>query len=158
MARTVTWTPEPGELFRLPETSTDISYSVSVSVTDDGDPDLSVTGYAATITPEQSILDVSTAGSVTVSADSLAGLFPIQFIDFLLNGVPGRVFSWEDLPAEAEDIIEFRPGSGVSVTFTMVVIATLSDASQVQATYTMTVTQDWTAGRDRLVMEVNARR
>lgn len=159
MARTVTWTPAPGELFRLPETATNISYGVSVSVVDDTDPGLAVTGYQATITPEQTVLDVATSGSgVTVSADTLSGLFPIQFLDYLLNGNLERVYRWDDLPAGAEDLVEYRPSSNTAVTFTLSVRATLNDSSQVSTDYTMTVTQDWTAGRDRLVAEVNARR
>ncbi|HEX5678793.1 MAG TPA: hypothetical protein VFX91_12580 [Alcanivorax sp.] len=158
MARTVTWTPAPGELFNLPETSTNVLYSVSVSVSDDLNPGLSVTGYEANITPSQTILDLDTTGDVTVSADSLAGLFPVEFIDYLLNGNIERVTRWDDLPAAAEDLIEYRPSSETAKTYTLNVTATLSDGSEEQAAYTMVVTQNWTTGRDRLVAEVNARR
>lgn len=159
MARTVTWSPDSALLFTEPETATDIAYGVSVAVVDDEDPTLAVTGYAATISPEQTLMSVTDgAGGVTVTASSLAGLFPLEFIDYLLGGELERVTRWDDLPPEAQDIIEFRPSSQVSTDFVLSVTATLSDATQVQRDFTLRITQDWTAGKLRLQEEVDARR
>lgn len=157
--QTVIWTPPPGPLFALSELATDVAYAVTCSVVDETDPTLAVVGYQAIVTPEQSLLTV-TAGSsgVTVSADSLSGLFSIEFIDYLRGGQLARASSWEELPEDAEELVEFRPSREVSKVYLLTVTALLSDNTELVAEYTMTVFQDWTAGRNRLVEEVNARR
>lgn len=157
--QTVIWTPPPGPLFALSELATDVTYAVTCSVVDETDPTLAVVGYRAIVTPEQSLLTVTAGASgVTVSADSLAGLFAIEFIDYLRDGQLARASSWEELPEDAEELVEFRPSREVSKVYLLTVTALLSDDTELVAEYTMTVFQDWTAGRNRLVEEVNARR
>jgi hypothetical protein len=120
-----------------------------------------VTGYQATITPEPEVqvLDiVASASGVSVTAETLAGLFGIQFIDYREGSQVLRVLSWDDLPAGADDLVEFRPSTDQVREYTLDVTALLSDGSTALAVYTIQIFQDWTAGRDRLVSEVNARR
>ncbi len=99
----------------------------------------------------------SAATGVHVSAEKLSGLFGIEFIDYLQNKVIARIADWNDLPAEAEEIVEFRPSSEQSKQYTMTITAELSNKTTESAGYTMTITQEWTAGRDRLRKEINAR-
>lgn len=158
----VTWTPDPAEpLFSLPETATNINYLISATATDDLGAPLPVSNYRYTLspTPAAPVLTITAgANGVNVTAASLAGLFGIVFIDYLLHGTLGRVFTWDDLPAEAEEIIEFRPLSDAERQYTLTVEADVQGEGTVQAAYTLEILQDWTAGRDRLVEEVNARR
>ncbi|MCS4503894.1 hypothetical protein NYO91_07360 [Arhodomonas aquaeolei] len=164
MSRTVTWSPEPGELFTLPETAEDVSYAITVEVEEEdaatGEPQvIAVENYTGTITPEQTVMDIAgSADALTVSADSLVGLFPIESIEYLLGGELGEVDDWGDLPAEAEEVIAFKPSTDTEYTFTLDVTAHLEDGTTESASYELVVQQDWTAGRDRLKAEVDARR
>lgn len=159
MAIFVTWSPVPGELFELAETDVDVEHTISATVgTDAYDLLPSITGYAATITPAQVVVQVSTSlAGITVSADALAGIIPIQFVDYLLDRVPGQATRWNDLPEEAEEVVGFQPSLDASRTWTVNATVTLSDSSEHHASYTFTVKNDWTAGRDRLIAEVQAR-
>lgn len=159
-----TWTPAPGKLFSLPETTGAISYPISCVVAlaatalpTDIAP--TVTAYAATISPIPTV-DVlrltPSASALTVSAKSLAGLFGFDFIDYREGDAITRIHSWGDLPDTA-DIVEFRPSHDASRDFTLAVTATLSDKRTVSATYTLQILQDWSAGSEKLRSAVNAR-
>lgn len=164
MSRTVTWTPAPGELFRLPETETNVAYAVSVAVEEDdpitGEPTpVAVTGYQGAITPEQPVLDAAdTGGELTVSADELMGLFPIEALDYLLGGVLETAGSWDALPEAAEEIIAYKPSTDSERTYTLAVTAQLEDGTEEHAEYSLVILQDWSAGRDLLKEAVDARR
>lgn len=159
-----TWTPAPGKLFSLPETTAAISYPISCVVAlaatalpTDIAP--TVTAYAATISPVPAV-DVlqltPSASALTVSAKSLAGLFGFDFIDYREGDAITRIHSWDDLPDTA-DIVEFRPSRDASRDFTLRVTATLSDKRTVSATYSLQVLQEWSAGAEKLRSAVNAR-
>lgn len=160
MALVEVWSPAPGSLFTLPETATSVSHSISLSITDDGGgTPPTVVGYSVTVTPEQSVVSVSSSPSgVVLSAAALAGIIPIQFVRYLLDGAEGEVYEWGDLPAAAEEVTGFQPSNDPSRIWSVEVVANLSDSTTRSASYTFTVTNDWTAGRDRLVSEVDARR
>lgn len=164
MTRTVTWSPEPGELFTLPETAEDVSHAITVEVEEEdaatGEPQvIAVEQYTGTVTPDQSVLAIGEGpDALTVSADSLVGLFGIDGIEYLLGGELGQADAWDELPAEAEEIVSFKPSTEVERTYTLTVTAHLEDGSQESADYDMIIQQDWTAGRDRLVEAVDARR
>lgn len=154
----ITWTPGPGLLFSLPETAGPIAFSISATYSDETAP-AAITGYEAEINPPSNTLQVDVGPTeVTVSAPSLVGTFGIQYIDHLNGGVLRRVGSWEELPAEAEEVIEFRPSYDRLREHTLTVTAMTSLGGQEQAVYTIQILQDWSAGRDRLVEEVDARR
>src|SRR5690625_4320160 len=162
--REATWTPNPGELFRLPETARQVAYPVSV-VVEESDPaggagaPVPVLGYQGVITPEQPVLSVTDTGeALTVSAETLAGLFPIDGIDYLLAGVLERAISWDTLPNEAEEIVAFKASTDRERAYVLAVTAQLADGSEVGAEYSLIVQQDWTAGRDRLKEATDARR
>lgn len=183
MSRTVTWTPAPGVLFTHPETAHNISEHVSVTVTgpaapgggtgDTGDTgDTGGTGgtggtgstlipvdhYSSSIAPTQSVLSISAdVAGVTVSAPTLAGLFPIRYIDYRKNNATHRIYDWNALPPQCR-LVAFKPTTARQFTFTLTVTAHLTDGSTEQAAYSLIVTQDWTAGKIRLEAEVDARR
>ncbi|MCO7216891.1 hypothetical protein [Halomonas sp. OfavH-34-E] len=164
MANTETWTPAPDVLFSLPETSGPVSTTISVAV-EGVDPatglpePVAVIGYRGSITPEQGVLAVAGGpGGLTVSATSLAGLFPIDFIDVLQDGQVVRVPDWGSLPASAEEVIEFRPSRDTTRAYRLDVIADLEDGGEAYTSYLIEIHQDWTAGRDRLKEEIDARR
>ncbi len=159
-----TWTPAPGKLFSLPETSGAINYQISCAIAlaatalpTDIVP--TVTAYSATLAPLPTV-DVlritPSATALTVSAQSLAGLFGFDFIDYRDGDAIVRIYSWDDLP-DAADIVEFRPSHDTSRDFTLSVTATLSDKRTVSATYTLQILQEWSAGAEKLRSEVNAR-
>ncbi|PAU79239.1 hypothetical protein [Halomonas salipaludis] len=164
MAATETWTPPPDLLFSLPETAGPVAFTISVEVEGvdpvTGEPAVvEVVGYRGSITPEQALLAIEgDADGLTVSADSLAGLFPIEHIDYRQDGQVVRVPSWEQLPAEAEELIEYRPSRAQTRAYRLDVVADLADGSEAYMSYLIEVHQDWSAGRDRLRSEIDARR
>lgn len=178
-ARTVTWTPVPGVLFTKPETATGVAVHVSVTVTEQAAPGgagstgatasagstgspaakpIAVDHYTAAISPAQDVLTIGTdAGGVTVSAATLAGLFGIRHIDYRKDNRLHRVYDWGDLPQQCR-LVAFKPSADTQATYTLTVTAHLVDGTTERATYTMIITQNWTAGRIRLEAAVDARR
>lgn len=161
---TATWSPSPEVLFSLPETAGPVSTTISVEVEGvdplTGEPaPIAVTGYEGSITPEQDVL-IAEGGpdALTVRSPSLAGLFPIEFIDYLQDGQVVRAPDWESLPGSAEELIDFRPSQEQTRAFRLDVVASLSDGTEAYTSYLIEIHQDWTAGKDRLRSEVDARR
>lgn len=110
-------------------------------------------GYQAQLSPAMpaQVLSIATSpAGVAVRAAGLAGLFGIDFIDYLRGGVVSRAASWEELPADAEQIIEFRPSRLARRSYQLLITALLSNGDTEQTSYTIAILQDWTAGRDRL--------
>jgi len=160
----VVWSPAPGVLFEEPETARGLSFHISCSVVVDPvalEPAPTVTGYRAALTPEPGapVLQVSVSASgINVTSAALAGLFGIEFIDYWIDGRVVQVKRWEDLPEAAQEVVEFRPSRTSQKTYTLSAAALLSDGTESRAGYQCTIQQDWTAGRDRLRREVDARR
>lgn len=163
---TVTWQPvNGGELFNQPETGGSVSFTISgeAEVVDPvtGEPGTEpVTDYGYSLSPSDpaGILSITAdSQGVTLEASSLVGLFPLQYIDYLLDGELQRVSAWDDLPEAAEDIIAFRPSDSQAKTFTLTVTGEV-DGESVSEDFTFTITQDWTAGKERLQEEIDARR
>jgi|SRR5699024_5053042 len=162
----ITWTPAPGPLFTLPETAGPISYAIQAALAAPepdgngaGGTPPSIERYSAAISPAQTLFDTSASASgVTISAASLAGLFPIARIDYLQHATLHTIDTWDALPAGPAELIAFKPSAARETVFTLTVTAHLSDASAHQAEYSLSVQQDWSAGRERLQEEVDARR
>lgn len=120
---------------------------------------IAVTGYQGGITPDQVVLSVSGgADGLVIESASLAGLFPIEFIDYLREDEIVRAPDWDRLPESAEEVIDFRPSREQTRSFRLDVIADLADGDQVYTSYLIEIHQDWTAGRDRLRSAIDARR
>lgn len=160
----VIWSPAPGVLFAEPETARGVAYQISCSVVTDPaalEPAPTVTEYRASLAPQPGapVLQVGTDdGGISVTSDALAGLFGIEFIDYRIGERVVRIHSWDDLPDSAEEIIEYRPSGTAERAYTLNATAWLSDGTKVSAAYQCVVQQEWTAGRDRLKGEVDARR
>lgn len=160
MAFIVTWTPTEGLLFTEPETGGPVSEFFSADAETIGGVPVTVTsyGYSISPTPSASVFTFNvTPTGVAMSATTLAGLMPIDGIDYLLGGVLATAADWDDLPAEAEEIVAFRAGTTASITFTLTITAIAGGSDPISAEYTFTITRDWTAGRDRLIAEVALR-
>lgn len=160
----VTWQPAPGVLFSLPETAGGVSFAISCLITASPpidelpEPKAEVVGYMAAVDKPQSALSIASgSGGVTVSAPALTGLFGIEFIDYQKDRVTTRIYRWDDLPADADEIIEFTPSTEQSRQYVLTVTALLSNGGEAVANYAMIINQDWTAGRDRLLGEMNVR-
>lgn len=153
------WTPSPATpVFAGSET---LAVNVTVTYTPDagaGAP--TVTGYSAVWNDGPIPPQVSLAGGpagVKLAAPNLIGMFPIT-VDYLLDGVPGQVTNWDDLPPDAEDIYLYAAPPVNTVERHFTATAHLSDTTSVSAQFTVRVTADYSSGRDRLVLEVDARR
>lgn len=160
------WLPLPGVLFQGPETTQDLDVTVSCKLIGLEDAltggiaaPPSVLSYQCSVSPvAPSQLDVSaSATGVRVLGEDLSGLFSLVYIDCLRLGHIERFFSWDELPSDAEEIIDYRPSQEPKQEYQLTVYAYLSDGEVVNAVYSLIIHQDWTAGRDRLRGEVNAR-
>ena len=162
---TAQWIPAPGLLFEAPETAGGIEHHIACQILPSAagggtggaglppPPAPTVIDYQAQLSPAVSVQILSITASPTgviVHSAGLAGLFGIDFIDYLRGGVVSRAASWEALPADAEQIIEFRPSKLTSRSYQLMITARLSNGDAVQAGYAIVIQQDWTAGRDRL--------
>lgn len=167
---TITWSPLAGTLFSKPETATGINYIILCQIIALPSDPLAITpaepvpvveSYVASISPAPPSGILTVTASITtgvhISAEKLSGLFGIEFIDYLQHKVITRITNWSDLPAGAEEIVEFKPSSEQSKQYIMDITAMLSNKTTESATYAMIITQEWTAGRDRLRQEVDAR-
>ena len=161
------WQPAPGVLFQLPETAVAVRYAICCEVpaatdvlTGEPLPPPTVQGYEVAITPvpPRWLRVLAAPSGVTVAAEALAGLFPIVFIDCLRHGKIERVYDWQALPEDADEVVAFCPSRERQREYQLTVTARLSDGEAVNAIYSLVILQDWTAGRDRLRREVDARR
>lgn len=157
VATEVLWAPVNALLFSLPEIFGPISFHISCNViAPDG---VKAVSYSARFKQGGELFNLEVnANGVTVSAESLSGHFRINFIDYQKDLAVARVTAWEDLPSDADEIIEFSPSRKAVSTYSLFVEATLSNGENFEFTYTLEVLQDWTAGRDKLQGEVNGRR
>lgn len=165
----VVWTPDPGTpLFVLFETASGPfvwTIQAQIETPEDGAIgggmlNVSVLRYSGSIKPNQDLLTIIGGDdALTVTAETLIGLFPIVFIDYLTDdGDLKRIDDWDALPNEAREVVEFRPSDLRKYIFTLTAQAELSNGSIETADYSLIVLHDWTPGRDRLVAEVDARR
>jgi hypothetical protein len=164
------WTPDPSvPLFRLPESATGpFSWSITAQVEVSepagaggvGTAAVTIEAYSGAVRPGLGNLSISGGKDrLLVTAKTLSGLFPIVFIDYVAeNDELERIYSWENLPHNARDLVEFRPDDQRLKTFTLTARAKLSSGDVEKAEYSLVVMHDWTSGRDRLIAEVDARR
>lgn len=160
------WLPSPGLLFKGPETTQGFSAKISCelmgledALTGEIAVPPSVLKYeclASPALPAQFNVAASVAG-VSVSSRDLSGLFPIVYIDCLRAGRVERIYSWDGLPGDAEEVIDYHPSLESVKEYTLTVHAYLSDGEALNADYTLVILQDWTAGRERLRSEINVR-
>ena len=161
------WTPEnAAPLVEATEDERDIVATVEVEAPipeGELEPDeiVDLSWSASPPFPSQFDVSVSLMGStasLTLTIPHFAGYFPILELRYLLDGVEGVCFAWEDLPEAAEDVIAYRPDpAGVKETV-LTVTASFETAPQESRDYVIRVTADYSLGRDALVEAVDARR
>lgn len=161
---TETWTPPPDVLFSLPETGGPVSFAITVDVQGvdpvTGEPaPIAVTGYHGSVTPEQDVVEVKGGpAGLSVTAGSLKGLFPIVSVRYREGDSVITVPDWDSLPESADEVVTFKPGTEATRAYRLDVTADLADGSEAYMSYLMEIHHEWTAGRDRLKEEVDARR
>lgn len=146
-----------GILFEYNELTQNVSAVVKL-IADDEETD-SVTGYSYSISPAypQDILTITTSSEegVRITAPSLAGFFPIEFVHYLHDGESVFADFWHDVPLGVE-IVEFRPSTLRTFTYSLTVTATTSSGAVYSTTLDMTVEHDWTPGKLKLLEYVDA--
>lgn len=156
------WTPDNSALwFARPETDTSVNEVISISSDDAVVEKVEFSIDSDYELPKQVIIEASNSG-VTLTAPDLEGLFPIIAIRYLRHGVAGECYHFDDLPADAEDVLEYRKNPSRRKHFYLTVTATESALSPTSSgtetkIFEFAIDANYTPGRDRLVEEVNAR-
>lgn len=148
--------------FELHELTKDVSGFVKLLAVD-GDEDQKetayVTSYAYSISPAYPLgiwsINSSLSEGVTLHASSIAGFFPIEFVHYLDNGQSIFADFWHEVPMGSE-IVEFRPSTLRTFTYSLTVTATTSSGAVYSITLDMTVEHDWTPGKLKLLEYVDA--
>ncbi len=153
----ISWVPSGSILFQLPDTATELDYLCAFQP----ESAQAVSGYSWVMgptVPELFTITQSLSG-VRLVAETLAGLFPIQFIDYRDGEEIKRVDSWPELPA-SKDVVEFRP-SGITqceYTLTVTVNYTETDGTtgleiekSASQSWLCVVLHDYSSGRDKLL-------
>lgn len=159
------WTPDPAlPLIDVSVLEAPVTATVQAAPDAEAPEPVTVGGLSWAVDPPLPAgVGVTVAGdTLTVHAEDWAGAFPMS-LDYLREGVPGTATRWGDLPAEAEEVIAFRPSpSSVRVYALAVTAQTVTaeggDGGTETAIYTLRLTADYTDGRDSLREAVHARR
>ncbi|UTW01231.1 hypothetical protein KDW99_08930 [Marinomonas rhizomae] len=145
-----------GILFDYDELTENIS--ANVTLLSDGDGTDFVVSCSYSISPAYP-LDVfnitASATGVQITAPSLAGFFPIEFVHYLQDGESVFAKFWHEVPMGVE-IVEFRPSTLRTFTYTLTVTATTSSGAVYSTQLAMTVQHDWTPGKLKLLEYVDA--
>ncbi|HCE4999829.1 TPA: hypothetical protein NGW16_004589 [Vibrio parahaemolyticus] len=158
----MSWEPGEALLFQQPDTATGLSYHCYFELSEGQ----TLNGYTWTMTPEapeQFTITASNSG-VTLTADSLAGLFVPEFIDYRDGHKVLRVADWPDLPP-GKDLVEFRPSGQSQREYTLTVTVSYKyshpdtgqeiEGSSSQS-WRCVVIHDYSTGRDQLLEYMNA--
>lgn len=157
----VTFIPSPGApWFTVMETEVNVSKDLAIVPSES-----TIDSVVWSITPElpPNVVIHKTTSGLNLSAPTLDGLFPILLIKYLRGGVIGECKDFNDLPADAEDVIEYRKDPNSPRIYTLTVTVTDTQllpplTSETTATFTFIIEADYSPGRDRLRREIDARR
>lgn len=137
---------------------TSLHRTITCTVRDQKQKNLTVTGYTARLEPEIARPSIKIiADAVHVVADSLSGLFRAESLVYRQGNQLVQAQNWDDLPASGIDLVEFRASREIRCDASLLLTAHLSDGTMEKAAYTFSIFQDWTAGNIRLREEVHAR-
>jgi hypothetical protein len=155
----LTWTPEnSAPLFDYMETQANVSVTVTVET---DDPLLLsvpvILGYTVTPNTLPDQVEIAFSGKVLeFSAPDLIGMLPILSIKYLQAGSIHEVFDFDDIPDDADQVLEYSKDPNSPRIFDLAVTA--SDYSGPETKhYELIVRGDYTPGRNRLILEVNER-
>jgi len=159
------WSPDPASV-PWHDVQADEVWSGETISASDAEGLLTVLGYTCEVIGADGIDMVVQAGASGVSVAApraLTHAFPHLDIEYVAAGISGHCVRFDDLPAEAEQVVRFVPNPSSSKDWTLRVGAHCADAaSGAKVTFTSDfVLRVWTnldIGRDALKAAVNARR
>jgi hypothetical protein len=106
--------------------------------------------------PDQ--LSITTSGlTLDISSQSLLGLFPISELTYLKPGSNmeyGTVYHWNDLPANATEIVAYKPSLSNVKDYMLTVTTDTGESSK----YTIRIKANYDTGKANLQQAVEARR
>lgn len=170
----VIWTPDPStipwfQIYAHESWTQTITGRVADAGGGDGDgsggagttPPLTITGFSASVSPNTltNLVVSDSSSGVTLSApDGLSDAFPLVDLEYQINRVEFHVKKWEDLPEEADEMINYEPDPSNQKDWTVTVTAHLSDGTSETANFTLRLLQNYDPGKVALKEAVDARR
>lgn len=124
-------------------------------------PPATITGFEASVTPNTltNLLVQTSASGVTLSApEGLSEAFPLVDLEYQINRVEYHITKWEDLPEEADEMINYQPDPSNQKDWSVTVTAFLSDGTSETAVFTLRLLQNYDPGKVALKEAVDARR
>lgn len=165
------WSPTPGEdfgeLFEVQETATNLSYHISAIPVENEFRSITAYWYSISPAPADGVLVMTTTMAqlglvpgIYLEAKNLDGLIPPKRMTYEneTGGALVSINSWRDLPVEADELVSYVPYSDHVFEFDFTAFARLDDGSAIDQLYKLRIIRDWTPGRNRLKLEVDARR
>ncbi len=158
------WTPtttDPLMIAQEDEVNIDATVTIHADSDVEGDTVTSITWSSTLTIPAQFVFTPSYllgVGTLLVHAPDFVDIFQIVDLQYLLDGVPGIVYHWADLPADAEDVTAFHPDPQNIKNFPLDVTAHYSISSPETKTYILRIFANYTLGKNLLVAAVDARR
>ena len=124
-------------------------------------PPATITGFDASVNPNTltDLIVQTSASGVTVSApNGLSDAFPLVDLEYQIKRIEYHVKKWEDLPEEADEMINYQPDPSNQKDWTSQVTAHLSDGTSETANFTLRLLQNYDPGKISLKEAVDARR
>lgn len=168
----VIWTPDPSTIpwFQI-YAHESWTKTITGTVADDGGGDgsggagtaplVTITGFSATVSPDtltNLIVNASNTGVTFSAPEGLSEAFPLVDLEYQINRVEYHVKKWEDLPQEADEMINYEPDPSNQKDWTVKVTAHLSDGTSETANFTLRLLQNYDPGKVALKEAVDARR
>jgi hypothetical protein len=124
-------------------------------------PTATITGFEASVSPNTltNLIVQTSASGVTLSApEGLSEAFPLVDLEYQIKRVEYHVTKWEDLPEEADEMINYQPDPSNQKDWSVTVTALLSDGTSESAVFTLRLLQNYDPGKVALKEAVDARR
>lgn len=153
----ILWEPPPTAFITCSESDLDVSGEILVESDDPADPVDTIELDVHRELPPQFVISADEQ-KVSFFTPDLLGIFRIVEILYLRDRVIERCFAWEDLPADAHDIVAYRPDPVNVQIFVLTVTATTTLGIKESEDFVIRVEADYTPGRDLMLGEINARR
>ena len=152
-----TFDPAGPALLTIDAAATSVSVSVQVAVDAAVVPAEVITGIRAehTLPPPFVVSVDEPALRVDVTAPSVFGLFPAQFVRYRdATGAIGQVGSFGALPPNTTNITGYRPSAALNQTYTLSVFVDVEGVGEVENAYTVVVEANFNAGRAALLAAI----
>lgn len=110
-------------------------------------------------TPLPSMISITTTRlTLNVHLDSLLGSFPMVELTYLISNNPmkyGTITQWEDLPANATEIVTYKPYPSGSKQWVLTVTPNTNDESR---SFIIRIKANYDTGRANLIKAIEDRR